>query len=107
MLAVIRSAGDHHPRNLHLLVRQHRPAFADALERARGGGQGHGRLGGIKMEDSSLQSMKDAGVDPPVPPAQGYNLGCLNCTHRKLLVRPDRLLAASASPTSGVARRRI
>ncbi|WP_374608221.1 cardiolipin synthase [Thermomonas sp.] len=66
--------------------------FADALaERARAGVKVKVMIdwaGSIKMEDSLLQDMKDAGIDVrQYRPLKWYNLGRLNNrTHRKLLV---------------------
>ena len=66
--------------------------FAEALEeRARAGVKVKVMIdwaGSIKMEDSLLQDMKDAGIDVrQYRPLKWYNLGRLNNrTHRKLLV---------------------
>ena len=71
--------------------------FADALsERARNGVAVKVMVdwaGSIKMEDSLLQSMKDAGVEiHQYRPLKWYNLGRLNNrTHRKLLVVDGRI----------------
>jgi cardiolipin synthase len=71
--------------------------FADALsERARNGVAVKVMIdwaGSIKMKDSLLQSMKDAGVEVhQYRPLKWYNLGRLNNrTHRKLLVVDGRI----------------
>ncbi len=71
--------------------------FADALsERARNGVKVKVMVdwaGSIKMEDSLLQSMKDAGVEiHQYRPLKWFNLGRLNNrTHRKLLVVDGRI----------------
>ena len=71
--------------------------FADALsERARNGVKVKVMIdwaGSIKMEDSLLQSLKDAGVEVhQYRPLKWYNLGRLNNrTHRKLLVVDGRI----------------
>ena len=71
--------------------------FADALsERARHGVTVKVMVdwaGSIKMENSLLQSMKDAGVEiHQYRPLKWYNLGRLNNrTHRKLLVVDGRI----------------
>ena len=71
--------------------------FADALsERARNGVAVKVMVdwaGSIKMEDSLLQSMKDAGVEiHQYRPLKWYNIGRLNNrTHRKLLVVDGRI----------------
>ena len=71
--------------------------FAEALEeRARAGVTIKVMIdwaGSIKMEDSMLQGMKDAGIDvQQYRPLKWYNLGRLNNrTHRKLLVVDGRV----------------
>jgi cardiolipin synthase A/B len=71
--------------------------FADALsESARNGVSVKVMIdwaGSIKMEDSLLQSMKDAGVEVhQYRPLKWYNIGRLNNrTHRKLLVVDGRI----------------